>query len=189
MRRLDAEALRDSVLAISGRADLSMGGPPVALESTATGLQTVSRKATPNAAARRSVYLLARRTYPLSLLGVFDYPIIDVNCTHRVPSATPLQSLTMINSSFFAENAVHLANRVARHSGLDATLEEKISGAYWITLVRAPSAQEVQAAKAYLTRLTALHVTARLALPAARDRALESFVHMLQCSNEFLYVD
>ncbi len=75
LRRLDAEALRDSVIAVSGQADFTMGGPPVELKATASGLQTVE------AQQRRSIYLLARRTNPLTFLRVFDYPIIDVNCT------------------------------------------------------------------------------------------------------------
>ena len=189
MRRLDAEALRDSVLSISHRADYTMGGAPVALESTPTGLQTVSRKAAVNGVARRSIYLLARRTYPLSLLGVFDYPIIDVNCTHRVPSATPLQSLTMINSAFFAEHAAHLAQRLRHEPGTDATSAAHIRAAYWITFVRPPTDQETAAALDYLNRLTELHSKNNLALATARQHALESFVHMLQCSNEFLYID
>ncbi|MEE3373248.1 MAG: DUF1553 domain-containing protein [Planctomycetota bacterium] len=189
MRRLDAEALRDSVLAISHRADYVMGGPPVALESTPSGLQTVSRKAAANGAARRSIYLLARRTYPLSLLGVFDYPIIDVNCTHRVPSATPLQSLTMINSAFFSDNAAHFARRVRRQLGADAAPADQIRAAYWIAFVRPPSEQETAAAHVYLNRLTELHIKNNLSTATARQRSLESFVHMLQCSNEFLYID
>ena len=52
---------------------------------------------------RRSIYLTARRNYPLNFLGVFDYPMIDTNCTRRVPSATPLQSLTMMNDQFILE--------------------------------------------------------------------------------------
>ena len=189
MRRLDAEALRDSVLAVSDRADYAMGGPPVALESTPSGLQTVSRKAAANGAARRSIYLMARRTYPLSLLGVFDYPIIDVNCTHRVPSATPLQSLTMINSAFFADNAAHFAARLGRQLGANAPPAEQIRAAYWITFARAPSDKEIAAALAYLNRLTELHLKNNAAPAPARQRALENFVHMLQCSNEFLYID
>ncbi|MBN79751.1 MAG: hypothetical protein CMJ70_06395 [Planctomycetaceae bacterium] len=189
MRRLDAEALRDSVLSISDRADYAMGGPPVALEATPTGLQTVSSKAAPNSVARRSIYLLARRTYPLSLLGVFDYPIIDVNCTHRVPSATPLQSLTMINSAFFAEHATHLAQRLHRQLGDGATRDTEIREAYWITFVRPPSDRETAAARAYLDRLTVLHSKNGQPADIARESALVSFVHMLQCSNEFLYID
>ena len=189
MRRLDAEALRDSVLSISDRADYAMGGPPVALEATPTGLQTVSSKATPNSVARRSIYLLARRTYPLTLLGVFDYPIIDVNCTHRVPSATPLQSLTMINSAFFAEHATHLAQRLQRELGVAATRDAQIREAYWIAFVRPPSDQETAAAHDYLDRLTVLHTNDGLPADTARIHALVSFVHMLQCSNEFLYID
>ena len=189
LRRLDAESVRDSVLAISGRGDYSMGGPPVPLQATPSGLQTVVTQGRDHAGARRSVYLVARRTYPLTLLGVFDYPIIDVNCTRRVPSATPLQSLTMLNSSFFAASAVHLANRVRHRVGDPAPLARQVEDAYWLTLGRPPSESECGAAEAYLGRLRGLHLAANRPAAEAAQRSLESFVHMLQCANEFLYVD
>ncbi len=62
---------------------------------------------------RRSIYLFARRNYPLNFLGVFDYPMIDTNCTRRVPSATPLPSLTTMNDEFILESARYLADRAA----------------------------------------------------------------------------
>ncbi|MFN0195997.1 MAG: PSD1 and planctomycete cytochrome C domain-containing protein, partial [Planctomycetaceae bacterium] len=108
LRRLDAESLRDSVIAISGTADYTMEGPPVMLTTSQSGLQSVPGDGT-DAASRRSVYLVARRSNPVTFLRVFDYPVIDVNCTQRSASATPLQSLTMINSEFLAGSAVRLA--------------------------------------------------------------------------------
>ena len=83
------------------------------------GLQVVSDAEGENATRRRSVYLLARRTWPLSFLSVFDFPIIDTACSRRVPSATPLQSLTMMNSEFAMENARAAARRAAALAGED----------------------------------------------------------------------
>ena len=67
--------------------------PPIKLAMQPDGLQVVSGKEAPSSQWRRSIYLTARRNYPLSFLNVFDFPAIDTNCTRRVPSATPLQSL------------------------------------------------------------------------------------------------
>ena len=64
-------------------------------------------------ANKRSVYLLSRRAYNLSLLTVFDRPLFAVNCPKRDASVIPLQSLTMLNDPFVAEEAVHFAARVA----------------------------------------------------------------------------
>ena len=105
MRRLEAQALRDTILAVAGRRDNTIGGPPVRLTALPEGLQVVSNAEGENAMTRRSVYLLARRMWPLSFLSVCDFPIIDTACSRRVPSATPLQSLTMMNSEFAIENA------------------------------------------------------------------------------------
>ena len=105
------------------------------------GLQTVADH--DPGANRRSVYLLARRTYPLTFLRLFDFPIIDANCTRRLPSATPLQSLALMNDEFIVDNAALLAERVEKLSGEDATTEKKITTAYLLTFSRKPVAAEM----------------------------------------------
>ncbi|MFQ5733194.1 MAG: DUF1553 domain-containing protein [Planctomycetaceae bacterium] len=189
LRRLDAEALRDSVLAVSGRANHTMGGPPVMLKATPSGLQTLVEPGKRNAAARRSVYLLARRANPLTFLNVFDYPIIDVNCTRRSASATPLQSLTMINGTFLTVSAGHLARRINLITGPTAVLSQKVATAYRLTLSRRPTPAEINAAVAHINRLEQLYVASGVVRANASRRAFENFAHMLMCSNEFLYVD
>jgi hypothetical protein len=183
LRRLDAEALRDSVIAVSGQANYTMGGPPVMLKAMPSGLQTVV------AEERRSIYLLARRTNPLTFLRVFDYPIIDVNCTRRSSSATPLQSLTMINSKFLTASASRLAGRVEALVGSDASPAKKIETAYWLTLSRNPSHSEVKAAEDHLQHLKQLYQASSAEPVDASQRSFENFVHMLLCTNEFLYID
>ena len=84
---------------------------------------------------RRSIYLTSRRTYPMTFLGVFDYPIIDTNCTRRVPSATPLQSLTLMNDPFMWEAAGELAANASRLAGDGAPVAGKIRAAYLLTAV------------------------------------------------------
>ena len=74
LRRLDAETLRDSLIAVAGKLDATMGGPPIKLAMEPDGLQVVSGKEAPASRWRRSIYLTARRNYPLSFLNVFDYP-------------------------------------------------------------------------------------------------------------------
>ena len=94
-----------------------MGGPPVLLQMRPDGLETVSPKETLGNQDRRSVYLLARRTYPLTMLALFDFPIIDANCTRRVPSATPLQALTLMNDEFVVDGAERMAERATNVAG------------------------------------------------------------------------
>ena len=162
LRRLDAESLRDSIMAVAGKLNPAPGGPPVELEMRADGLQVISAKEPEPAHWRRSVYLTARRTYPMGFLGVFDYPIIDTNCTRRVPSATPLQSLTMLNDEFVWQSAAELAARAG----------ESIERAYLLTLGRPPDALERERALRHL-----------------ESNSFKSLAQALLSSNEFLYID
>ena len=189
LRRLEAEALRDSVLAVAGRLDNTLGGPPVGLTHLPEGLQVVSDSEGEDAATRRSVYLLARRTWPLSFLSVFDFPIIDTACSRRVPSATPLQSLTMMNSEFAMENAGAAARRVAALAGGDSQPQAVVKKAYALLFSREPTAQETEFALDHLESQRRLYARANAPENEAYEKSLQNLVHMLLSSNEFLYVD
>lgn len=186
LRRLEAEALRDSVLAVAGRLDPALSGPPVMLEAQPDGLQLPE----PEGETRRSVYLLARRTWPLTFLGAFDFPNIDTTCIRRAPSSTPLQSLTLMNSDFVLNNAAVVARRaqdqIASTPDDDAAF---VRAGYSLTLAREPSADEVALATEHLDRQRTLFERANAGPEEARKRAAESLTHMLISSNEFLYVD
>src|SRR5260370_98330 len=73
-------------------------------------------KAQPGA-NRRSLYLLGRRNYHPTILGVFDQPVMTTNCAGRAASAVVLQPLTMLNDAFVREQANHLAQRVKQLTG------------------------------------------------------------------------
>lgn len=185
LRRLDAEILRDSVIAAAGKLDPSMGGPPIPLETRPDGLQVVSDK---DGQWRRSIYLTARRNYPMNFLGVFDYPMIDTNCTRRVPSATPLQSLTMMNDQFILDSASYLAARAGEMAQSD-TAARKIEAAYWLALSRKPTAAEIQLGEKYLRQQQEIYLNANEPMAKAAAKSFASLAQMLLSSNEFLYVD
>ena len=189
LRRLEAEALRDSILAVAGRLDTTLGGPPVGLTARPDGLQVVSKTASEAATTRRSAYLVARRTWPLTFLAVFDFPIIDTACARRVPSATPLQSLTMMNSEFVMRNAAEAARRAALLAGGNAKPEEIVRKTYGLLLVREPSGQEISLALDHLDSQRRLYTRANASPQEAFDKSFESLAHMLMSSNEFLYID
>jgi len=162
LRRLDAEPLRDSIIAVAGKLNVTAGGPPVLLETRPDGELIVSAKEPAGSEWRRSVYLLARRNYPVTFLRAFDFPTIDTVCARRTPSATPLQSLAMMNDNFVWRAAEALAKRA----------EDSVDAVYQIVLARAPSPAERQQAQTYL-----------------REHPFRSFAQALLSSNEFLYVD
>ena len=170
LRRLEAEVIRDSLLAVGGTLDRSMGGPPVPVDVKADGSLAPKDGDRP----RRSVYLLARRNYHPTLLGVFDQPALTTNCTGRQSSAVVLQSLALLNDEFMRGRAVAVADRVAA-----AKPEAQVETAFRIVLGRAPSAGEAKVAADLLELHRARRETA--------SRALAHLCHVLLNTSEFLY--
>jgi hypothetical protein len=186
LRRLESEAVRDAVLAVSGQLDRTAGGPPVPIVPNADGMVVVADKGlpTPKAQSRRSLYLFARRNYNLTLLSVFDQPVMATNCTRRVHSAVPLQSLTLLNDPFMLEQADHFAARVAAADDE----QRRVETAFRLAFAREPSPTEVAASTALLKKLRERYAAEKLPPAEAERKALARLCHMLLCANEFLYV-
>ncbi|MBI3865444.1 MAG: DUF1553 domain-containing protein, partial [Planctomycetia bacterium] len=195
LRRLEAEVLRDSVLAVSGKLDPTVGGAPIAVTSNPDGLVTISDKG-PNPAGkwRRSIYVRSLRgSHPsgtglrLSMLEVFDFPEVVINCTRRVNSTTPLQSLTLMNSAFMQEQSRNFAERVRGIAGDDRPALQ-IETAFVLAFGRTPSARESEFCLDYLKEQ---QVEYQQANPEpgkkALGGALAGLCSMLLASNEFLY--
>ena len=189
MRRLEAEAVRDAILAASGKLERTLGGPAIMVAHDPSGLQSIDPEdPTPNAAGRRSLYVLARRSYPLNFLEVFDYPLIQTGCNRRINSATPLQSLTLMNDGFVIEHAEQLGERVERVAD-GASVEEKIGTAYLLALSRRPTPKETELSLGHLGKQEELYRKANVPAREAASKALASLAQMLLASNEFLYVE
>ena len=109
--------------------------------------------------------------------------------SRRVPSATPLQSLTMMNGEFAMENARAAARRAAELAGEDSRPEEVVKKAYGLLFSRQPSAQETAFALDHLKSQQRLYARANAPAAEAFEKSLQNLVHMLLTSNEFLYVD
>jgi hypothetical protein len=153
LRRVESEVVRDAVLAISGDLDRTQGGLPVPIEPREDGSVVVAAKGlpSPTAAFRRSLYLTARRNYNLSLLNVFDQPVMATNCTRRIQSAVPLQSLTLLNDAFMLDQADHFATRVIAAAGESA--DARIEAAFRLAFARKPNDREKAASAALLQTL------------------------------------
>ncbi len=194
LRRLEAEIVRDAILAVSGQLDRTLGGPAVPVETLADGSVVIQEKGlpTPAAKSRRSLYVLARRNYHLSMLNVFDQPTMSTNCPHRQQSAVVLQSLTMLNDAFVLEQSDHLARRVRSGSAGGVAGRAAASGpvdlAFRIALGRAPRPSEASWSEQLLSEHAAEFAQAQLPSDQAAEKALAHLCHMLLNSNEFLYV-
>ncbi|MBI2824762.1 MAG: PSD1 domain-containing protein [Planctomycetia bacterium] len=117
--RLDAEALRDRVLAATGTLDRTLFGPPIGVKEDDAGQVVVAGDV-----QRRSLYLLQRRTQPVALMQAFDAPVMQTNCEARPSSTVATQSLMLMNGEFWLSQAAALANRAQREraAGLSAEL-------------------------------------------------------------------
>ncbi|GIW80478.1 MAG: hypothetical protein KatS3mg105_2285 [Gemmatales bacterium] len=133
-RRLEIEAIRDGILAVSGKLDRRIGGPPDPDE---------------NQSVRRTLYLLQRRQQAPEVQRLFDGPDdAAVSCPKRSVSTVPLQALYLLNNPFAVEQAKQIAERVKRRAGDD--IDAQIRTAFRIVLGRKPDAGEVSAANRLL---------------------------------------
>jgi hypothetical protein len=189
MRRLESEIVRDSVLAVSGALDRTQGGPPIPILAMNDGMVVVAKDklSRPADAWRRSVYLVSRRAYNLSLLTVFDQPLVATNCLKRDASAVPLQSLMMLNDTFIQEQAERLASRIEA-SGCHSA-EAKIETAFGLTLTRSASSEEMDTCRQLLQDQADSCRRAGADEVTATRQALVQLCHILLNTSEFLYVE
>jgi mono/diheme cytochrome c family protein len=189
LRRLESEVVRDSMLAVSGDRNTSMGGPPVPISTRPDGLVEVAsdRLSRPGDGYKRSIYLTTRRAYNPSLLTVFDQPLVATNCLRRATSAVPLQSLFLLNDSFAAEQAEHFARRVERAGArLDA---DRIDLAFRLALVRRPTESERRTCRELLERQARLSLAAGASEEIASHQALLQLCLTLFNTSELLYAE
>jgi hypothetical protein len=163
-RRLEAEAVRDSLLAISGTLDTTLYGPGTLDENN----------------PRRSVYLTIKRSRLTPFLQTFDAPEPVQSVGQRVSTTVPPQALALMNSPFVRQRAEKLAAIIKPKA--DADLPLAIDQAYRRVFGRAATEGERE-------RLTA-YVRALMVGPAKTlDAALADACHVLFCLNEFVYID
>ncbi|MBI1841914.1 MAG: DUF1553 domain-containing protein [Verrucomicrobia bacterium] len=161
-RRLEAEAIRDAMLFVSGRLDAAAGGP-----------------AGPDVAApRRSLYVQTARWDRGNFATLFDAANPDASVEKRSVSTVAPQALFLLNHSFAQSQAARLAKRLLREapSGNDAA---RLDWAYRVLFARPANADEIRIGLQLLAQ------------PGAGDResAWRDLAHVLLCSNEFVYLD
>jgi mono/diheme cytochrome c family protein len=157
VRRLEAEVIRDSILAVSGKLNTKQFGPPVSVMrdpdgEIVVGIESMNagipgpRVALNGEEFRRSVYVQVRRSKPLSMLQTFDAPTMEPNCTARTASTVAPQSLMLMNNGFVVEQSRFFAERISREVGSDASA--RIDRAWQLALGRLPSyAEKTEAAE------------------------------------------
>jgi hypothetical protein len=197
-RRLEAEAVRDSILAVSGRINSRMAGPGVYPALPREVLAGQSRpgegwgSSDEREQTRRSVYIFAKRSLGVPELELLDTPDNTSSCEHRVVSTTGPQALTFLNGSFIHEQARQFAARLLREAGNAPGAQ--VYRAFELALARAPRDDELQAATLFLDRQERQIQADQAAISAAeqttdaRRRALEAFCLVVLNINEFVSV-
>lgn len=174
MQRLDAESVRDAILASSGALNTQIGGPavfphlpPEILKSMLNGIWNNQDEGP--AVWRRSIYVYRKRGLPFPFFEAFDLPDQNTSCSRRNVSTVPTQALTLLNDDFVLKQAKLFADRVNETAGSDPAKQVEL--AYRIALTRPPDEKELS-----------------IGLDFLRKQSLVDFTHVMLNLNEFLYV-
>ncbi len=165
-RRLEAEAIRDSVLVATGELIRHVGGPSIPPTREEDEL-------------RRTIYLFQRRSEMPSVMEMFDAPDGIASCSHRGVSTVALQPLYMLNSQFMTRRAEALASKVHSIAGDDP--EQTIEVAFVRTLGRRPEPAELKMSLEILSGASAQETD-------GENRRLTQLCHALLNLNEFIYI-
>ncbi|NOV29833.1 DUF1549 and DUF1553 domain-containing protein [Methylomonas sp. ZR1] len=209
-QRLEAEQVRDSLLAAAGKLEEKVGGPsvypplPKAINTASGNFQGDPAWKTSKDVHdqnRRSLYIFTRRSIPYPILDSFNMASPQEAHSKREVTTTPLQALTLYNSELIFDWSKSLAGRVINEAGEDE--EDRISRLYQILFARQPKDDEKESLQAFLNEQEAI-IRAKAAdgkfevnVPAGvkdkplgdpvRAAAFVDLVHVVANSNEFIY--
>jgi hypothetical protein len=183
IRRLEAEAIRDAILAISGRLDTTPFGPGVMPHLTPfmVGRGRPGASGPLDGGGRRSIYLNVRRNFLNPMFLAFDYPTPFSTRGRRSVSNVPAQALTMMNNPLVLQQAERWARRTLEAGQL--TPQQRVDRMYEEALGRPPTAAEADDALAFVRD------QARLYAAADEVRAWSDLAHVLFNVKEFIYVN
>lgn len=186
MRRLTAEEMRDSVIAVSGGVNPKMHGPSVlvTLPQEVLAGQSVPGQgwgqSAPEEQRRRSVYVKIKRSLSVPVLASFDAADTDATCPVRFATTQPTQALGMLNSTWAREQADAMAQSVKAEVGSNSALQAK--AVLWRVFQRPPSQVEIKRGIKFLTETQARD-------NKAAEAALSDLCLLALSLNEFAYLD
>jgi len=171
-QRLEAEALRDTVLAVSGKLDLTMGGRGFEFFKPNTNYVKVyePKEAFGPAEFRRMIYAQRPRMQVDGVFGAFDCPDGGQTMPRRASSTTPLQALNLLNSGFMLQQSAFFAERLRREAGEDVGAQ--VRRGFEVAFGREGTEKEVEAA-----------------VVLAKEYGMAAFCRAVFNANEFLYVE
>ncbi|MCA9016270.1 MAG: DUF1553 domain-containing protein, partial [Planctomycetaceae bacterium] len=186
MRRLSAEEVRDSILAVNGRLNLKMYGPGFYPLISKEVMQGQSKPgdgwldSSEEERARRSIYIFVKRSLLTPLLFNFDFADTDSSCAVRFVTTQPAQALGMVNGAFVNRQAELFADRVLEETGTAHALFA--ARAIRLAYGREPQAEEVADGAQLIDTLIKKH-------SLSEKQALNYFCLTILNRNEFVYLD
>jgi mono/diheme cytochrome c family protein len=181
VRRMEAESIRDSMLAVSGRLDRKMFGPSVAPHLTPfmDGRGRPGTSGPLDGAGRRSIYLGVRRNFLNPMFLAFDFPLPFSTMGNRSISHVPAQALSMMNNPFVVQQAELWAKKTLQEPNL--TREQRIERMYLAAFGRSPLPDELQAAAEFIVEQSKTG-------GEKEERAWADLAHSLLNVTEFIFV-
>jgi hypothetical protein len=185
-QRLDAESIRDSIVAVAGSLDRTPGGPHPFPEQPSWSFTQHNPFKAVYETNRRSVYLMTQRIQRHPFLALFDGADTNASTARRFTSTTSLQALYLMNDPFIHEQSRKFAARLLSERSDDRA---RIDLAYLLLFARPAAAEEHSTAEKYLTQ-----VKQTLAADGTTDeeqtaKTWASLIRALWMSNEFVYLN
>jgi hypothetical protein len=184
-KRLDAESLRDAVLALNGTLDRTIGGST--LNGGNGGPPGQPARQQFEEFKRRSIYLPVLRGNVNELFQVFDFPDPHTLAGKRYVTTAPTQALFLMNSEFAAQQARLWAERVLADTSKSAS--GWITETYVASYGRKPRAEEVKRAEEFLTQFERALAPLEQDATARKKKAMQAFCHALMQSTEFRFLN
>lgn len=184
-RRLEAEAVRDSLLAVAGSLDRTLGGSLLEVKNREFFFDHTSKDKTSYVSNRRSIYLPVVRNHVYDVFQLLDYPDAAVTTGDRATTTVAPQALLMLNSDLVADASSDLAKQVI---AAKADSKQRIAFIIELAYARAASEAEIVAAEAFVARANEL-LKEQLPDSAERElRAWQAYCQTVLAANEFIYV-
>ena len=192
-QRLEAEALRDSILAVSGKLNPQLGGPGIKPRIRADLLTASQRNKWPvltsegPAQWRRSVYIYAKRQLLMPMMELFDAPTTTDSCAERMQSVVPTQALVLMNDEFVEDHAGFLALRAVAEA--EEHLSRVIERMQSLALAKPAGPERLKQAVAFVEAREAVYAKVPSPTNLPRQRALTDLAHVMFNSSEFIYIE
>ena len=188
VRRLEAEAIRDAMLSLSGQLDRTIGGPPIeGVKSINLSVAEVAKNfAVYERSKRRSIYLPVIRTTIYDKLTLYDFPSSNNPVGRRAVTTVPTQALMMMNSDFVAKQAELIVSQIL-DSGNFHSKEQIVNQLYLTLFTREVTTNEITQALEFLEAFSKLPTPANTTDNPLRS-AWIGLCHTLLMSNEFVYI-